>query len=708
MKRIFILLMILSVSLVAAKESDTLVYRIGVFGGFGLNFHSADFAKLKGVPNCCQNFTGGSGSAIGGGLLFDLPINNFYTFNLNLRYSGLDGNLDIKNKPIGQTIVQDLVQSNKVKTMDVTVDHNLAASMPTIFLNPNVFYSVTSKFEVGLGLSFAYMLSPSFSQKEVIIQPQTVTFLDGKYSRNEFTNQALTDANTFLVYPTLTARYRMKVGKKFDLLPYASFNYGIMNVSSVSWSVSQLDLGLALAYNSYKSLPLTQKYDTIIRRDTVTKEIAGLAKQEVKFISTNAKNSKIENDEYSLETTEINENYELNLPRKTSLNFDFTVNGVNEKGEVQSVPTLVIEEMETAESFPLLPYTFFKDGDSDLAQTETNVLNEKEIADFDLSKLKWNTLDIYKDVVNIIGFRMKKNSAINISITGCNANVGTEANNLTLSEARANSIADYLINNWKISKNRITIKKQNLPNSPGKSDDDRGASENRRVEIASANFDLMKPVELREITRKSNPPIIAIKPSGVAEAGEYDWSMSVAQNNKLLRNYTGKNETKQLDWAVIEEPIPQLETPIEFKLNVKDKYGYEQEVVKQLQIEQLTIKKKREVLKDDKIIEKYALIVFDFDQAKVNAIQKNILNSIKPKIKPNSIVTIAGYTDVLGDEQYNFELASRRTKEVANYLELPNAILQPIGNKELLYDNSTPQGRSYSRTVKIIIETPVK
>lgn len=700
--------MILNISLVAAKDSDTLLFRVGFFGGFGLNFHSADFAKLKGVPNCCQNFDGGSGSSIGGGLLFDLPINDLYTFNFNLRYSGLDGNLDIKNKPIGQTIVQDLAQGNQVRTVDVTVDHNLEAKIPAIFFNPNVFYSVTKKFEVGLGLSFAYLLSPSFSQKEVIIQPQTVTFLDGKYSRNEFNNQALPEANSFLVYPTLTTRYRLKVGSKFDLLPYASFNYGIMNVSTVSWAVSQLDLGIALAYNSYKSLPVIQKFDTIIRRDTITKEIAGLAKQEVIYINKSAKISKIENDEYALETTEITENYEKRLPKKTSLNFDFTVNGVNEKGEVQNVPTLIIEEMETAESFPLLPYTFFKDGNSDLKETETHLLNEKEIADFDLSKLKWNTLDIYKDVVNIIGYRMRQNSAINITITGCNANVGAEANNLTLSEARANAIANYLINSWKISKNRITIKKQNLPNSPGKSDDDRGASENRRVEIASNNFDLMKPVELREVTRKSNPPIIAIKPSGEAEAGEYDWTMTVAQNKKPLRNYNGKNETHQLNWSVIEEPIPQLETPIEFKLNVKDKYGYEQEVNKQLQIEQLTIKKKREVLKDDKIIEKYALIVFDFDQAKVNAIQKNILNGIKPKIKPNSIVTIAGYTDVLGNEEYNFELASRRTKEVANYLELPNAILQPIGAKELLYDNSTPQGRSYSRTVKITIETPLK
>jgi len=37
-----------------------------------------------------------------------------------------------------------------------------------------------------------------------------------------------------------------------------------------------------------------------------------------------------------------------------------------------------------------------------------------------------------------------------------------------------------------------------------------------------------------------------------------------------------------------------------------------------------------------------------------------------------------------------------------------NVSKYPIGSDELIFDNNTPQGRSYSRTVKIIIATPVK
>ena len=64
----------------------------------------------------------------------------------------------------------------------------------------------------------------------------------------------------------------------------------------------------------------------------------------------------------------------------------------------------------------------------------------------------------------------------------------------------------------------------------------------------------------------------------------------------------------------------------------------------------------------------------------------------------------------MGTPQYNKDLANRRIEEVVKYLKVKPELLRryPIGSDELLYDNNTPQGRSYSRTVRIIIATPVK
>ncbi len=171
-----------------------------------------------------------------------------------------------------------------------------------------------------------------------------------------------------------------------------------------------------------------------------------------------------------------------------------------------------------------------------------------------------------------------------------------------------------------------------------------------------------------------------------------------------------QNSNETAKWVVAEEPIPQLETPIEIKFQGKDTLGNEINLSKNINITQKTIKKKREEIKNDTIFQRYSLIVFDFDKSELTANHKIILGDIKSKIKPNSIVSIYGYADRTGTPQYNKDLASRRIDEVVKYLKIKpeNIRKYPIGSDELLYNNDTPQGRSYSRTVKIIVATPVK
>jgi outer membrane protein OmpA-like peptidoglycan-associated protein len=112
----------------------------------------------------------------------------------------------------------------------------------------------------------------------------------------------------------------------------------------------------------------------------------------------------------------------------------------------------------------------------------------------------------------------------------------------------------------------------------------------------------------------------------------------------------------------------------------------------------------------DKRTEKYSLLVFDFDKSTITSSQRKILEKVKERIMPNSMVTISGYTDRTGEVDYNRDLALRRCQEIQKILNVnqTNSIMKPIGSDVLLFDNDTPQGRSYCRTVQITIETPVK
>jgi outer membrane protein OmpA-like peptidoglycan-associated protein len=129
----------------------------------------------------------------------------------------------------------------------------------------------------------------------------------------------------------------------------------------------------------------------------------------------------------------------------------------------------------------------------------------------------------------------------------------------------------------------------------------------------------------------------------------------------------------------------------------------------QLDVEQLTVRQKRFEQRDDKRIDRFSLIVFDFNKADLTPAHRELLSEVKSRIQPQSKVVIAGYADRSGDPDYNRELARRRCVEVQRALGLPDAAVTivPKGSDELLYDNATPEGRSYCRTVQITIETPI-
>jgi OmpA-OmpF porin, OOP family len=76
----------------------------------------------------------------------------------------------------------------------------------------------------------------------------------------------------------------------------------------------------------------------------------------------------------------------------------------------------------------------------------------------------------------------------------------------------------------------------------------------------------------------------------------------------------------------------------------------------------------------------------------------------------NALLLVVGYTDAVGDEDYNQELSERRTERVVNYLQqkcgwAPYRMLTPTGMSEAdpAADNSTPAGRAQNRRVAVNI-----
>jgi outer membrane protein OmpA-like peptidoglycan-associated protein len=73
------------------------------------------------------------------------------------------------------------------------------------------------------------------------------------------------------------------------------------------------------------------------------------------------------------------------------------------------------------------------------------------------------------------------------------------------------------------------------------------------------------------------------------------------------------------------------------------------------------------------------------------------------------VFVVAGYTDSVGHEDYNYELGQRRATSVAGYL-VGSKGLDPTQVRVVSYgaskpvaDNSTPSGRRKNRRVEILV-----
>jgi len=542
-----------------------------------------------------------------------------------------------------------------------------------------------------------------------LLQPDNVVFSNGSRIRNDFSNEEIPNANSIQLHGVIGFGYDLPVSQSSYLTPELKYYIPFTNVSDVDWKASSFLIGASLKTAIFPPAPIVMK-DTIITRDTTTIVRSGVKQESIELIRSTERTSTGREGIGKVERTRIFEQYERIVPKIEDLAIDFQVFGVTTSGEKQENPVVIIEEIETEEGFPLLPYIFFSQGNSALENTRMELLSQARTTLFNEDDLNWNTMDIYQQLLNIVGKRLINNPSANITLTGTNNNTDDERNNLPLSRLRAFAVRDYLVNIWGINTSRIRIDAVNLPSKPTNPVVADGISENSRVEISSNDRNILAPVYLREVLRVSDPPLIEIHPAVQTSAGLTEFNLEISQGDSKIRSYTYNNIPEKYNWNIEVPPVPLLNLPADIVLIAKDNIGQSVSAAKQISISQKTIKTKREHIEGDYRVERYSLILFDFDKSEILLGHRYALDYIKSKITPTSLVTISGYADRTGTSDYNRELARRRSEEVMLFFSIPSqqVTILPIGSDELIFDNNLPEGRSYSRTVRIEIRTPVR
>lgn len=707
----FLFLLIISAKItICSDDVKKPIFYIGGEVDLGINVHFADFNKLQNIPNCCPRYT----NTIGVGWNFSLFVLKRLSERLSVRFRGGLNSESItfkENEFIGNTPVKYEEDVNKIVLVPVTVQHYLAPKLIGLYVEPVGMYKIFDRLWLNFGLNFSNLVLTKVDQKEVITSPNSVVFVNGQKERNVNLNLDIPNVNKFIVRPSFGLSYDVHLYGESWVSPEFRFLIPLQNLTDENWKISYLNFGISAKFPIYPAPEIRYYYDTVLVRDTSRIAVLGLNNERTYLKETFfEKTTKEKVADGYLFRTYVREKYRTEVPKISQLETKLKVIGKSKQGEVQDNPLLVIEEFETEEMFPLLPYIYFPMGEWLLESSSVKLIDKSSTVLFDEGLLPWNTLKIYENLLNIVGKRLKQNPKESIVLIGCNSNTGVESNNLELSRKRALAVKEYLVDIWGIEPERINIKFRNLPEKMTNPSIPEGNEENQRVEIFSKSASITGPVRLSQIEKVVSPPFVEIFPEIQSDVSLKGWNLIIEQSGTNLRTFSGIDIPEKLIWNVDEEPIPKLEEPIYINFIAEDILSQKSISKVALKIEQRTIKKKREEMLGDKKIERFSLIVFDFDKADILPQHIPILNHIKNRIAPNSKVIISGFTDRIGETSYNRELALRRCLAVKNFLQLRDSqvVLNPVGNEVLLYDNSLPQGRSYCRAVHIVIETPIE
>jgi outer membrane protein OmpA-like peptidoglycan-associated protein len=375
-----------------------------------------------------------------------------------------------------------------------------------------------------------------------------------------------------------------------------------------------------------------------------------------------------------------------------------------------------------SETLPLRNSVFFDKG-SNAIPSRYVVLSNAQAADFKEQQLQQEAtvtgdgrserqLEVYHNILNILGDRLRENSNSSISLAGASNNGSAEGKVL------AENVKQYLVTTFAINELRIKTEGRLKPvipsEQPGaKKELDLLREGDRRVDIVSTSPELltqvggdmmMKPVQITNAQQDPKDGLVMFNVKG-AEKQLKTWSLDLTDEQGTAQHFGPftKEEAGVAGKTILNN---RAEGTYKVVMTGESKNG-------------LPITKQGTVhlVQQTAAVEKglrYS-ILFDFDKSNAIASYAKFLNDVvAPLITDGATVIIHGHTDVIGDEGYNLKLSKSRAQETQRILQSAlaranrgNVKFQTVGYGEEIaeapFHNSLPEERFYNRTVIVDI-----
>lgn len=372
---------------------------------------------------------------------------------------------------------------------------------------------------------------------------------------------------------------------------------------------------------------------------------------------------------------------------------------MSEAGESRPTVLVNVEERVRLQEVMLLPYIFFEENSSEIPSRYDRSLPENRATD---------PISLYHGILPLLGERMTKAPEERIKLIGTNAGTGAEAGNLDLARARAQAVKEYLVTRWNVAPDRIELQARGLPEHPSNPAYPAGMAENRRVEIVASDR-LLGPVAVGDTLRRITSPGVRFRPEVEAEAGIASWMVEAQIDGRTIRRLRGDNLVKPvIDDQLTDDELNRInrsQSGITYTLTATDSAGQKFVTTSRAIPVEFHRTRTDDLMLADSLVTMRDAIVFDFNNSSLRAGAKAILARLRERVPANAVAEIKGYADETGDSVVNQRLSLARARTAAAELSGVRTRIDGMGDTPPPYPNDTPEGRFYSRTVRITVKT---
>ncbi|HRP02097.1 MAG TPA: OmpA family protein [Candidatus Kapabacteria bacterium] len=679
-------------------ENDEL---LGINISFNNYFNYADFKQLQGVPNCCPRFDFGYDSKLSYALFYRQYLEQSYFFQFDLRYTQLSSKFEAtETETFG----------GRDGFFNGEFTHYLQSQINMISIIPSFAYE-TNKLILGLGVGLSYFINKHYSQREQITKPSNRgTFLDslgndtGSRIRNANSGK-LPSQNDFAlsVIPRLSYKLPINNSNSIYLEPTISAEINVLKISeNMNWRSFNLSAGLSLIFElnkeenklelseikniglisldtleimTHKDYKIKSKFDSIFKPsyinpiDTIVGKV-----QEIKNKSSYIKGQTI----IEYDTLVIKKKLTI---RKTKFRYDtvfvdskqeyinFAINDTSNN----IVDKINISEIIASDEIPILNRIFY--------DKNQNFISDSFLANSANKLPYYNLFNVLKE-----RYQASKNKII-LRLIATN-------NQLSNDSLRLELLRKFLVEKLNINDDAIKL---NI--------DSNLSSNNKYSIIELLTDDLIEPLTSKDTIKLVKNNILNLKIDANLKNKSNPLELNIYMDSTLI--YSEKLDPQTKDISLDMNTLINKITPTATFLKIILQSDNLADIIANEKIIKINYKS----LQKFEILEQNApeqltrfLINFEYNSNELDPNNIAIIKNINKNIKQNSLVEVIGYTDDIGNPEFNKVLSLQRAKEVAKYLNSKNINIIGAGINTKYQKLDTPESKIYSRCVEIVIK----